>query len=734
MAINKKKVFQKGWLSIVVLCAFLSLFLSYSLFAILFHVMHMKSFEFKFEEFIQTYPKFSEILDFTFGDPNLKQAATVVMIGFFVYLLYLRRQNLFQKHYDDASEFGLHGTNKMEDPEKLMDGEILSKKSSYHPRSIKETLKDLEEGIVIGKIPGKNKLMIIHDKTEIDNKNVLVYGASGAGKGQSYVLPNILNIRTQSLIVVDPKAENYALTHQIKRDQGYKVYNVDFIDFSQSRYNPLDLIENDEEAQKVSRSIVENSTVDGKDDFFSERAQKLLAGLMVYVKATYPNEDANMATLIDEYNRHISDPKKCDKFLNSLPHNHPARGLLLSVLPALVGNTRASVIASFDSAISIFQLSRIKEMTKVSDFSFDEFQEGKSILYVKIPIPENPYQPLTSVFFQQMIDRLYLLAKRNESKKLKVPVNFILDEFPNIGRFRSFEKICSTCRGILIYMHTIIQDVSQLEDQKLYGKERTRTIISNHDTQLVLKVNEKETAKMFAERFGTGTKTHKAKSVTYSEGKRSVNINDQFLERNLLTAGEILTMSRNKAYLLIAGHDVMEIEKAWQYEVFGKLITKNRVYNYHKSRRALGYTTPLFNEDVTRDSGVISFEEYQKKNYQNDSSLRKETAAGSEKEPVLQEADIHKENHDPSLVNAIDSTGIDEDAVQEFKKVSAEIKQEQEEAKSHMSNEEMLDTFESKYESIEMLMNTKESVELLKNELSVSQYSDEEIKEEVGQI
>ncbi|WP_431308937.1 type IV secretory system conjugative DNA transfer family protein, partial [Halalkalibacter flavus] len=78
------------------------------------------------------------------------------------------------------------------------------------------------------------------------------------------------------MICIDPKVENYILTHQLKRYQGFKVYNIDFIEFSESSYNPFDLILNDEVAQKVSRYIVRNSSKDGKEDFFSERAQKLL--------------------------------------------------------------------------------------------------------------------------------------------------------------------------------------------------------------------------------------------------------------------------------------------------------------------------------------------------------------------------------------------------------------------------------------------------------------------------
>ncbi|WP_394557962.1 VirD4-like conjugal transfer protein, CD1115 family [Priestia aryabhattai] len=632
MANNKKRKLKKTWKSLLVVSVVLSLFLTYSVFALFYHIMNMKSIEFKFDEMLQTYTSVGDVFSFALGDPNLKLIFFLLPVLMIILLLYLRRDSLFEKQYDDASDFALHGSNKIEDSRTITDGKVLSDKNTYSSGDFKGILNNVEEGIVLGKVPNEDKLLIVHDKTEIDNKNVLVIGSSGSGKGQGYVIPNIINIHNQSLIVIDPKGENYSLTHQLKRDQGYTVYNIDFVNFSEAYYNPLDLILNDEDAQKVSKNIVQSSTKDGKEDFFSERAQKLLGALMVYVKATYPKAEANMTTLINDYNENIKDPEKCDEFLDSLPTDHPAYGLLTSVLDGLAGNTRASVIASFDSAISIFQLRRIKEMTKKSDFTFDEFQDGKSILYVKLQVPTNPYQALTSVFFTQMIDRFYMVAGQNPSGKLNVPVNFILDEFPNIGKIDGYSETLNTCRGLLIYMHTIIQDISQLQDDKLYGDKGARSVISAHDSQLILRVTEKESAKILSERFGKTTVKHKAESVSISKQGRSITKNDTFVERDVVTPGELLKMNKDEAYLLISGRDVMKIEKAYQFNVFGDLITKNREYNYHNSRKKLGYKAPLYEGNGEARNTAFSFEEYQQKNY----GAKKKEQDKEEKQEVVE--------------------------------------------------------------------------------------------------
>src|SRR5690606_27722982 len=177
-------------------------------------------------------------------------------------------------------------------------------------------------------------------------------------------------------------------------------YLVDFRNFEFAKYNPLDYVKNDEDAQKVSKIISMNSVGDGKEDFFTERAQKLLAGLISYVKTEYPDDQANMATLIDVYTKNVADASKCVKWLNRMSDEQPAKQLLVSVLADLTSeNTRSSVTSSFQSAISIFQLNQVRKMTLNSDFSFDNFTNEKIVVYVKISAPSIPYKPQNSVFF-----------------------------------------------------------------------------------------------------------------------------------------------------------------------------------------------------------------------------------------------------------------------------------------------------------------------------------------------
>ncbi|WP_162800265.1 type IV secretory system conjugative DNA transfer family protein [Oceanobacillus zhaokaii] len=158
-----------------------------------------------------------------------------------------------------------------------------------------------EEGIILGRDQNKKQLILLPEQTDADNHNVLTFGSSGASKGQANVLPNLVNIRSQNMFGTDPKGELFLLTAPLKRDQGYAVYQIDFIDFEQSRYNPLDYVFTDVDAQNLSMTIAANSKRDDKEDFFMERAQKMLLGLIVYCKSTNPTTNNDVINIYNAY-------------------------------------------------------------------------------------------------------------------------------------------------------------------------------------------------------------------------------------------------------------------------------------------------------------------------------------------------------------------------------------------------------------------------------------------------
>jgi len=507
------------------------------------------------------------------GADKQTQVLIVLLMGVF-FFWFVSKMGLLEKTYEDAHDYGVHGSARFTLPQEVMNGKQLSTHNKYNKNQPNKTFETLENGLIVGKVPGKKQVLIIPRTTSIDNRNVYVVGSSGSGKGQSYVIPNLLNNRDETIVVTDPKGELYRETAQIKREQGYHVYQIDFIGFKQDGYNLLDYVLDDQDAQSVSVTIAKNSTKDGKEDFFMERAQKMLAGLIVYCKTEIPN--ASMKDVIDTFNDQVApDENEFREWVDdTLGPDHPAYQLLKG-LTTLGGNTRASVTSSFSSQVSIFTLNKISKMTRTSDFNFRDLQDHKSVLYVKLPLDDNPFMALTSVFFDQLISQFYKMADEHNGK-LKIPTIFLLDEFANIGKIEKYGRVLATCRGLGLSMNTIVQDNGQIE--AMYGKEMARSILSNHDTLLFLRSKDMETIKYFSQLAGETTAKIQTGSTSQSGGfmsgksSASSSQSEQYVKRPLIPEGDLSNIAKDTSYLFVSGMFPMKLEKAWQSEVFGNYV------------------------------------------------------------------------------------------------------------------------------------------------------------------
>lgn len=488
------------------------------------------------------------------------------------------------RKYKVDSEFGVHGSSRFAEPKELIDGKTMTKKNKYKKKDPVKSLKSMDRGIIVGKVPKKDELFIIPSNTKIDNLNVFTVGSPGSGKGQTVVINNIINNVDESMIVTDPKGELYRFTADIKRDQGYKVYSIDFINFTDGGYNPLDYIYDDQDSQQVAKTIAKNSGKDLKEDFFHVEGQRLLTGLITFAKHEY-GEQANIPDhVLGLFNKIAKDEDYLELLLEEMGESHPAYQILQSTTIA-EGKTKASINASFMQQVGIFTIGKVANMTRKSTFNFKEFQEHKSILYVKIPMDDNPFLPLTATFFDQLINVLYKFADQNNGV-LKIPTMFILDEFANIGRIEKYPRVLATCRGLGMRMMTIVQDIGQLES--LYGKEMARSIISNHDTQIFLRTKDVETAKYFSQLSGETTARMNTKSTSIQGGifsknhSHSKSTQEQYVKKQLITEGELTNIDRNDCYIFISGYYPLKAEKAWQFNIFGDLTT-----NYEKYRDEL---------------------------------------------------------------------------------------------------------------------------------------------------
>ncbi len=90
---------------------------------------------------------------------------------------------------------------------------------------------------------------------------------------------------------------------------------------------------------------------------------------------------------------------------------------------------------------------------------------------------KSTYHPLVSAFIKQCYEVLISSAHKNDSGRLKIRTNFVLDEFANLPPITDMSNMATAARSRNIRLNLIIQSAEQLSAQ--YGKETAEVIKGN---------------------------------------------------------------------------------------------------------------------------------------------------------------------------------------------------------------------------------------------------------------
>lgn len=200
----------------------------------------------------------------------------IILDGFFVY-------GMKTSLSDDYFNQGQKGDSKFRTIEEIQQiyKEVPDKDKSFPGRG----------GTVISRY--KNKLYI--DPIPMNN---LIIGMTGSGKDEFYVFSSIdIYSRAEeqtSMVVFDPKTEDYRSSAATLRKRGYDVY---FLNLDQPiksiKYNPLTLIteyykkEQYDDAEMLADSFAysiyspDDSKLSGNEKFFNQSAASILSGLVL---------------------------------------------------------------------------------------------------------------------------------------------------------------------------------------------------------------------------------------------------------------------------------------------------------------------------------------------------------------------------------------------------------------------------------------------------------------------
>jgi type IV secretion system protein VirD4 len=401
-----------------------------------------------------------------------------------------------------------------------------------------------------------------HDGPE----HVLCFAPTRSGKGVGLVLPTLLTWQ-ESVLVLDIKGENYALSSGWRKAIGQRVLRFDPAAANGSvRYNPLAEVRvgTDHEiadCQNIASMIIDP---DGKGlkDFWMQSGWEWLAGAILHVLYRVDRDDGRTATLADVHafmsvgddsdsDEMASGDEGFDQLLDDMARFDHGRAIVNAEIRRSAGrmlkrasSERSGVHSSATVQLALYSDPIVARNTAECDFRIADLMNGDfpTSLYIIIPPSDiGRLRPLIRILMNQFLTRLTAEMEFEggaTKKHYKHRLLLMLDEFTSIGKLEIFEKALAFMAGYGLKAFLIVQDLTQL--QKEYGRDEAVT--SNCHVRIAYAPNKIETAKLLSDMTGKATIVQRKKSRSWSKGGSNISESMSEVGRALMTPDECMSM------------------------------------------------------------------------------------------------------------------------------------------------------------------------------------------------
>ena len=455
-----------------------------------------------------------------------------------------------------------YGEAHFEDPKEYEDVAIIQ----HEPQAVGTILGQLDE-------TGRYPIVFREDKMNRANRHIAVIGASGCGKTYTFTKNYAFQAvkRRESLIFTDPDGGLYADMARYFMDNGYVVRRFDLHNISKSDgWNCMDSLLADPERIGENAEIFANviiSNAGGSAGIYESGPKSLLKALLLRVALghDYPPEKKN----INSVHQMLKNPGG-EAYLDMMfdpdsltPEEQPCVGPYMTFKQSSP-NLRGNLIVNLAADIGVMDDAKVR--TLLSTPCIDMSLPGKQpcAYFCIFPDSHDTYKFIVSLFFSMLFITLINNADNNgKDRKLDVPVDFLLDEFPSIGTIPDFDRKMATIRKRAMNVCMIFQDITQLQNNY---QTTWATLLSNCSTLVSLGINDEFTAKMVSSRIGdttvnVRTNQHKAMETLLKNNEFLHNWSSGEGKRALVGLDEAFKMGKNDSIIIFQGHNPILAKK-----------------------------------------------------------------------------------------------------------------------------------------------------------------------------
>jgi type IV secretion system protein VirD4 len=350
-----------------------------------------------------------------------------------------------------------------------------------------------------------------------DDSHLMTIAPTGAGKGRDVIIPNLLSYEG-SVIVLDPKGENYDVTHKHRRELGHEIVLLD--PFRVTRVGPpgdrgslnpftvFDELTRDrpeavlEEAGDFGRLLSEFLMGGQKslsDPFWDDMAQLLIASLtseLMTGQADQPNSLAELRRELFGADLRYAMAVALDNREGGMPPGTAQEFKMLLGIDA--DKTFSGILATAAQQLAPFSSARTVEATQSTTFELSALTDPEKRISVYIVIPPHKlrtHQRLLRVWVGCL---LYFVMNTQTARSRLL---FMIDEAAQLGRFHLLEDAITLLRGYGLRTWTFWQDLAQL--YAIYGVA-AETMVNNSGVLQVFGPTNFGAADALSNRIGCG--------------------------------------------------------------------------------------------------------------------------------------------------------------------------------------------------------------------------------------
>ena len=485
----------------------------------------------------------------------------------------------------DLEKFG------MLQPRGVICGQLSSANVGYHTDKEKMSLVlDLPKNLATRKVHVAP--VVCHS----GRTNTWMIAPTRSGKGVSTVIPTCLSYGVPywgkdsktgkkiikgrgSMVIFDPKGENW------EASAGYRSKFSTCIPFrpldpdgNTAHYNPIhEIPDSPSEAFSWADMIAEiffgaenaKAASDGATQYFNNTARDIFAGVVMHVRFCryIAWKDKNLSTVLDIFSQASSDDSKGDDEESGGPgsamlaqmreegvhvddsgHESPLiHELIVKAANRSETQTpkeRASTYSTVFSKISLFQDPLLKNATAYSDFSVDDFIDGKNGISLYLIVPYNHIKRISPVFrmiITFMIKKFSSGTTNANAVKLKIPCLFLLDEFPVLGYFPDIALNAGILAGYGVTFFIVSQSLNQIVD--VYGENHP--FLDHCKTIILFAPGNIKDARQFSETIGNRSvllDNISSSGTKWQVGFSNISRSSQETQTSLVNPDELMKM------------------------------------------------------------------------------------------------------------------------------------------------------------------------------------------------